>query len=78
MSMYEKGMPYQVKVKRDESIYICQCGHSKNPPYCDGTHGDYPTGEPLAYTAQKDGVLGVCGCGKTGNSPMCDGSHNRR
>jgi len=77
MSMYEKGFPYMVKVKAGETVHLCQCGHSKNPPYCDGAHGAYPSGEPLAYTAQKSETLRVCGCGKTGNMPMCDGSHNR-
>lgn len=78
MTMYERGMPYTVKVKKGEVAHICQCGHTNNPPYCDGSHKSYPTGEPLNYTAEKNETLRVCGCGKTGNAPMCDGSHNRR
>jgi CDGSH-type Zn-finger protein len=78
MSMYENGMPYMVKVKKGETTFVCQCGHSKTPPYCDGSHGAHPTGEPLHYKAEKDETIRVCGCGKTGSEPMCDGSHNRR
>ncbi len=77
MSMYEKGSPYKVDVKKDEATYICQCGFSKNPPFCDGSHKEHPPAQPLAYTAQTDEAIYVCGCGRTGNKPFCDGSHNQ-
>ncbi len=77
MNMYEKGFPFMVKVKKDETVHICQCGHSQNPPYCDGSHSAHSVGEPLNYAAKNDETLYVCGCGKTDNAPMCDGSHNR-
>ena len=75
MSMYIKGSPYHVDIKAGATIYICQCGHSKNPPYCDGSHQAHPPAEPLAYIAEQDTSLYVCGCGRSSNMPFCDGSH---
>ena len=74
MAMYDLGHPHAVEVKSSDTVYICQCGKTSNPPYCDGSHKD-TTKEPLAHTASEDETLYVCGCGKTGNAPFCDGSH---
>ena len=30
----EEGKPYE----RRKMVVLCNCGHSKNKPYCDGTH----------------------------------------
>ena len=75
MSMYSKNEPYPVSLNQGDSVYICQCGHTKKPPYCDGSHIDHAPAQPLEYTAKTDETLYVCGCGKTGNAPWCDGSH---
>jgi CDGSH-type Zn-finger protein len=29
--------PFEVK-PQDKSVFICQCGLSKNQPFCDGSH----------------------------------------
>ena len=72
-----KNAPYEVPVKAGQTLYICRCGGSANPPFCDGSHQKLGTGaSPLAHTADQDGALYVCGCGKTGSVPFCDGSHN--
>lgn len=75
MDLYEKGSPHVIDVPSGETVHICQCGHTGNPPYCDGSHSKYPGTEPLAHTATDDSSLYICGCGKTGNKPWCDGSH---
>lgn len=75
--MYAKKAPYEVPVKAGQTVYLCRCGKSANPPFCDGAHQTHAPGTaPLAHTAAQDGAVYVCGCGKTGNSPFCDGSHS--
>lgn len=76
MSMYDLGHPRAVDVKAGATVYICRCGRTNTPPYCDGSHKT-TSAEPLAYTANKDETLYICGCGKTGNKPFCDGSHKK-
>lgn len=73
--MYTQQKPYAITLKNDATIYICQCGHTKTPPYCDGSHQQHPGTAPLAYTAKADETVYICGCGKTANKPWCDGSH---
>ncbi len=75
MSMHSCGKPYSKNITSGETVYICQCGATKTPPFCDGSHNEHPGKEPLVYTAQLDETLYICSCGKTGNSPWCDGSH---
>ena len=76
MSMYERGEPYSYSIKEGDTVYICQCGHTGTPPFCDGTHQQYPDKEPYVYVTDKDENLFICGCGKSSNRPFCDGSHS--
>jgi len=76
MTLYQKGEPYAIDVKSSNTVYICQCGKTNRPPFCDGSHQGSEK-EPLAHTATSDETLYICGCGKSGNIPFCDGSHNK-
>lgn len=74
--MYKQGFPRMIDVSAGDTVYICQCGQTKTPPYCDGSHqGSAKT--PHEYKATEDKRLAVCGCGKSGDIPFCDGSHNK-
>jgi len=68
--------PYAVDVEAGKTYYWCQCGRSKNQPFCDGSHKD-TSFEPLALTAEKTETVYLCGCKHTGNKPFCDGSHKK-
>ncbi|HIF17254.1 MAG TPA: CDGSH iron-sulfur domain-containing protein [Cycloclasticus sp.] len=75
--MYSQQFPYSVAIKKDEEIYICQCGKTAKSPLCDGSHKQTDGVRPLIFTAEKDQSLTLCGCGKSADIPWCDGSHNR-
>ncbi|MEO1888673.1 MAG: CDGSH iron-sulfur domain-containing protein [Cycloclasticus sp.] len=75
--MYNKLAPHVVTLKKDDEIYVCQCGRTAKTPLCDGSHKQADGVKPLVYVAQKDEDLYVCGCGKSANMPWCDGSHKR-
>jgi CDGSH iron-sulfur domain-containing protein 3 len=71
--------PYPVDVEAGKTYYWCACGHSKNQPFCDGSHkepGVRETGvKSLAWTAEKSGKSYFCGCKASKTAPLCDGSH---
>ncbi|MBL4743961.1 MAG: CDGSH iron-sulfur domain-containing protein [Cycloclasticus sp.] len=75
--MYSQQSPYCVDVKKDDEVYICQCGKTSKEPLCDGSHKQTDGIRPLIYKAQKDESLFVCGCGNSANMPWCDGSHKK-
>lgn len=54
--------------------YICQCGQSKNRPFCSGSHkGTDKT--PFALEIAEKQEVTLCGCLQSGNLPFCDGTH---
>ncbi|MFT7311253.1 MAG: glutamate synthase domain-containing protein 2/CDGSH-type Zn-finger protein [Paracoccaceae bacterium] len=68
--------PAKVALEKDKDYFWCQCGRSKNQPFCDGSHAG--TGiKPLKFTADKDGDAALCQCKSTANGPFCDGSHTQ-
>lgn len=76
MSMYDNKAPYRIEVKAGSTHYICQCGATKTPPYCDGSHQALDHAGPLEFKAGTDATLYICGCGQSNNKPWCDGAHN--
>lgn len=58
------------------TYYWCQCGLSKNQPYCDGAHKGGEFG-PLKFTLEETKKVALCQCKVTGNAPFCDGKHKQ-
>lgn len=68
--------PIKMEVEKGKAYAWCQCGFSKNQPFCDGSHqGTKHT--PMRFVAEKDGPVWLCNCKETKNSPFCDGTHKQ-
>lgn len=66
--------PIEVDLKAGQEYHWCRCGHSRNQPFCDGSHRG--TGfQPVAFTPEKDGKAWLCRCKQTHDQPYCDGHH---
>ena len=62
-------------VELDAGTYHwCQCGATKTPPFCDGSHEGSGI-EPLAFDLAAKEQVAICNCGLTTTPPYCDGSH---
>jgi len=68
--------PIPVEVEAGKTYWWCSCGHSKNQPFCDGSH-EAMGGAPLAWEAPESRTVWMCACKKTANQPLCDGAHAR-
>ena len=66
--------PYKVTLEKDKIYMWCQCGASKNQPFCDGSHEAYFC-EPMIVTEKETKEVHLCGCKESGNKPYCDGTH---
>ncbi len=56
------------------TYYWCQCGRSKNQPFCDGSHKGTEF-SPKAFQIDEKKKVALCLCKHTKNSPFCDGTH---
>jgi CDGSH-type Zn-finger protein len=52
----------------------CACGHSRQQPFCDGSHKGSGYGPEKVSIGEKKTVA-LCNCKRSGNKPFCDGSH---
>jgi CDGSH-type Zn-finger protein len=69
--------PYVLDMKPGEYFW-CACGHSKNQPFCDGSHKTSGTGlTPMKVKIDAAKKVAWCGCKHSGNKPFCDGSHKK-
>lgn len=72
--MGKEFKPAKVELKKGKTYWWCQCGQSKNQPFCDGSHQGYFC-EPKQVTVPEDKTVALCTCKKTKNAPFCDGTH---
>ena len=70
----KKYQPISVTLEKDKFYYWCKCGHSKDQPWCDGSHQAYYC-EPVMFTPEQDGTRKLCTCKQTSTPPYCDGTH---
>jgi CDGSH-type Zn-finger protein len=68
--------PVAVRVINEDEYWWCACGHSKNQPYCDGSHRHTEMG-PRPFSPERSGEVWLCMCKHTKNPPYCDGTHNK-
>ena len=54
--------------------FWCQCGRSKNQPFCDGSHTVTDI-LPVKFSLKEKKQVALCQCKQTGNKPYCDGTH---
>jgi len=71
----QKG-PYPVNVEAGKDYWWCQCGNSKNQPFCDGSHKSGPF-TPVKHTATEAKTVYFCGCKQSAGKPLCDGTHKK-
>ena len=68
--------PVRVELKAGKKYYWCECGRSKQQPFCDGSHKG-TTYQPKEFAVDKDETKFLCACKDTHKAPFCDGSHSR-
>lgn len=66
--------PIEVQLVKGEKYLYCQCGKSKNAPFCDSSHQGSKI-KPLLFVANRTGKARMCNCKKTGTAPFCDDTH---
>lgn len=66
--------PSKIELETGKDYFWCQCGRSKNQPFCDGSHAGTDI-TPLKFKAEKSGSAALCQCKSSANAPYCDGTH---
>ncbi len=66
--------PAIIELEKNKSYLWCQCGKSKNQPFCDGSHHGSKI-KPLLFKAMRDGKTRLCNCKQSKTRPFCDNTH---
>jgi CDGSH-type Zn-finger protein len=66
-------MPAVLELEAGEYFW-CQCGQSKNQPFCDGSHAGSEF-SPVKIEITETKRYALCNCKQTDKQPFCDGSH---
>ncbi len=71
------GGPVEMELEPGKTYSWCQCGRSKNQPFCD-KQSHIGTGKsPKEFTVSIRRKVWLCMCKETKLQPYCDGSHNK-
>lgn len=62
--------------EKGQSITWCQCGLSKNQPFCDGSHVTTKF-KPITFVAPESRIYGLCLCKYSEDGALCDGIHKQ-
>lgn len=65
--------PAVLTLKEGNYLY-CACGHSRNQPFCDGSHHGTKF-QPLRFSIKKEREYKLCQCKMCAKGPFCDDSH---
>jgi CDGSH-type Zn-finger protein len=68
--------PYATGVEKGREYWLCQCGQTATPPFCDGSHSETEY-SPQGDLATKTGMVNFCGCKSSKNFPFCDETHTK-
>lgn len=71
-----KRGPYRVQLEAGKSYLYCDCGRSKNQPFCDDSCNG-TIFKAIPFTVEQTKSYNICGCKHTDHKPFCDGNHNR-
>ncbi|MFT6938109.1 MAG: sterol desaturase/sphingolipid hydroxylase (fatty acid hydroxylase superfamily) [Saprospiraceae bacterium] len=66
--------PTTIRLEKGKTYLWCQCGKSKNQPFCDGMHHGSKF-KPLRFEATRTGNVKLCNCKATKAAPFCDNAH---
>lgn len=70
-----ENKPVLVSLEQGKKYAWCTCKHSKDQPFCDGSHKGTDM-RPMVFTADKTEDVLLCACKATKAGPFCDGAHN--